>query len=451
MRQRWTLNVKGFGKIRSASVEVAPLVLFVGENNSGKSYLVSLLWGLLALGRGLFPREVPNNDTYRRCAELLCPGETNGVSPALQQALLDWFNVLLRQRRNELVREVFSYDDLSIEHLSLSAYRRTRPLTIRWDEREHDDGARFSSGADYVRFPWTPHQASSEAGKYRMLQYLCWKLIMDDMSAPLFPATNFGAGRRVEGETLYLPAARSGFMLTYPSLTAELMNAWGGGAVSSTFTLPVVRFLQGLTENRRAAKARLADIANDLEADILDGKVLSEESAINSYRFQARSAKSPIPYHVASSLVGELTPIVLFLRSTIRYRSLIIEEPEAHLHPAMQKTLTCALSRIVTRGVPVWCTTHSDTVFQQLNNLIKLGRHPERNELMREYGYTKDDLLLADEVRAYEFVTGTDGKTEVRALPMTEDGFAVPTFNNALIQLSNETLAFMQDDPDDVL
>lgn len=451
MRQRWTLNVKGFGKIRSASVEVAPLVLFVGENNAGKSYLVSLLWGLLALGRGLFPREAPSSDSYRRCAALLEPGQTTDVTPALQQALLDWFNTLLRQRRNDLVREVFSYEGLSIEHLSLSGYRRTKPLTVRWDEREQEDKARFSSGAHYVRFPWVPDQAPSEAEKYRMLQYLCWKLIMDDMSAPLFPAASFGGGRRVEGETLYLPAARSGFMLTYPSLTAELMNAWGGGVVTSTFTLPVVRFLQGLTENRRAANAKLADIADHLEASILDGKVLSEESAINSYRFQARAAKSPIPYHVASSLVGELTPIVLFLRSTIKYRSVIIEEPEAHLHPAMQKTLTCALSRIVTRGVPVWCTTHSDTVFQQVNNLIKLGRHPQRDALMREYGYTRDDLLAVDDVKAYEFVTGEGGWSEVKALPMTEDGFAVPTFNNALIQLSNETLAFMEDAPDNAL
>lgn len=334
--------------------------------------------------------------------------------------------------------------------MSISDYRRTRPLKIRWDEREQSEKVRFSSGADYVRFPWVAQQAQSEAEKYRMIQYLCWKLIMGDMSAPLFPAGNLGAGRRVEGETLYLPAARSGFMLTYASLTAELMNAWGGSAVSSTFTLPVVRFLQGLTENRRAVKSKLSDIADHLEANIMDGKVLSEESAINSYRFQARTAKTPIPYHVASSLVGELTPIVLFLRSTIKYRSLIIEEPEAHLHPAMQKTLTCALSQIVSRGVPVWCTTHSDTVFQQINNLIKLGNHPKRDELMEAYGYTKDDLLMMDEVKAYEFITDTNGKAEVKALTMTGDGFAVPTFNRALIDLSDETVAFMDGSQDAV-
>jgi len=253
-------------------------------------------------------------------------------------------------------------------------------------------------------------------------------------------------GRRVEGETLYLPAARSGFMLTYPSLTAELMEAWGGREISSTFTLPVVRFLQGLTENRRDQKAKLADIADYLESSILNGKVVSQEGPINSYLYQAEGSKAPLPYHVASSLVGELSPIIIFLRSKIRYRSVIIEEPEAHLHPAMQKRFACALSRIVSRGVPVWCTTHSETVFQQVNNLIKLNSHPDRKQLMTKYGYSDDDLLAPDQVRAYEFVTNAQGKSEVKPLEQTQDGFAVPTFNRALIELNEETLDFMQDE-----
>ena len=46
----WKLNVSGYGKIKSAEIEVKPLTLFVGDNNSGKSYLMSLLWGIQNLG-----------------------------------------------------------------------------------------------------------------------------------------------------------------------------------------------------------------------------------------------------------------------------------------------------------------------------------------------------------------------------------------------------------------
>jgi len=261
MKQRWTLNIKGFGKIHSAQVEIAPLVLFVGENNSGKSYLVSLLWGVLALGRGLFPKEPPGSDSYKACAALLEPGSTTKVDVRFEEALVEWFNSLLKSKKNELVREIFSHPGLGIEHLSISHYQRPKPLEVKWDEKKQDGSSRLSAGQGYVRFPFVAGQAPSEAEKYRMVQYLCWKLLMDDLSSPLFPIGGLSAGRRVEGETLYLPAARSGFMLTYRALTAELMEAWGGRQISSTFTLPVVRFLQGLTENRRGKRARLGDIA----------------------------------------------------------------------------------------------------------------------------------------------------------------------------------------------
>ena len=46
----WKLKVKEYGKIGSAEIEMTPLTLFVGDNNSGKSYLMSLLWGIQNLG-----------------------------------------------------------------------------------------------------------------------------------------------------------------------------------------------------------------------------------------------------------------------------------------------------------------------------------------------------------------------------------------------------------------
>ena len=46
----WKLMVENYGKIESAEIEMAPLTLFVGDNNSGKSYLLSLLWGIENLG-----------------------------------------------------------------------------------------------------------------------------------------------------------------------------------------------------------------------------------------------------------------------------------------------------------------------------------------------------------------------------------------------------------------
>ncbi|MDE6052375.1 MAG: ATP-binding protein, partial [Lachnospiraceae bacterium] len=43
----WTMHVEKFGKIESADIEVAPMTLFVGDNNSGKSYIMTLIYGLI--------------------------------------------------------------------------------------------------------------------------------------------------------------------------------------------------------------------------------------------------------------------------------------------------------------------------------------------------------------------------------------------------------------------
>ena len=50
----WKLSVEGFGKIKKAEIELAPMTLFVGDNNSGKSYLLSLAWAMHQLSDELF-------------------------------------------------------------------------------------------------------------------------------------------------------------------------------------------------------------------------------------------------------------------------------------------------------------------------------------------------------------------------------------------------------------
>src|SRR4051812_49105093 len=43
----WSVRIDDFGKIGEATIEMSPLVILVGKNNTGKSYIASLLWALL--------------------------------------------------------------------------------------------------------------------------------------------------------------------------------------------------------------------------------------------------------------------------------------------------------------------------------------------------------------------------------------------------------------------
>ena len=80
----------------------------------------------------------------------------------------------------------------------------------------------------------------------------------------------------------------------------------------------------------------------------------------------------------ASSMITELTPVVLYLRCRVSPGDvLIIEEPEAHLHPGMQTVFAREIARLVRSGVRVLMTTHSEWFLEQIGNLVRLSSLPE--------------------------------------------------------------------------
>ncbi len=73
-------------------------------------------------------------------------------------------------------------------------------------------------------------------------------------------------------------------------------------------------------------------------------------------------------------MISEFAPIILYLRHRVDQGDvLIIEEPEAHLHPSMQITLTRQLAALVNAGVRIIVTTHSTWMLKELANLIRLS------------------------------------------------------------------------------
>ena len=80
----------------------------------------------------------------------------------------------------------------------------------------------------------------------------------------------------------------------------------------------------------------------------------------------------------ASSMVSELAPVVVYLRYLVQPGDvLIIEEPESHLHPAMQAVFARELARLARSGIRVVVTTHSEWLLDQFANLVRLSALPE--------------------------------------------------------------------------
>jgi hypothetical protein len=86
-------------------------------------------------------------------------------------------------------------------------------------------------------------------------------------------------------------------------------------------------------------------------------------------------------------------------------------------------------------------TTHSDLIIQHINNMISLNDSPKQSELLKKYNYVKKDLIDYEKVRLYQFNTKRSGRvsrTILEEIECTENGFEIPTFNDALDRITEE-------------
>ena len=220
----------------------------------------------------------------------------------------------------------------------------------------------------------------------------------------------------------YLPADRAGVMHAHQVVVRSLIARASRTALRPDSPMPVLSgvlgdFMEQLValagSSRRAHRKNYDNLAQRLEQTLLRGAVRVEQSPINypSFVFQPNGWKRDLPLMNASSMVSELAPVVLYLRHVVQPGDLlIIEEPEAHLHPAMQVEFIRQLAAAVQSGVRILITTHSEWVLEELANLVRLSELPEE----RRGGIDDEDIVLSpDQVGAWFFEPSSEGNGSV--------------------------------------
>lgn len=440
MDKRWVLHVENFAKIKSADVEISPLMCFVGDNNSGKSYLMSLIWGILTLGKEIFPKNVSESKGYKPCESWLS-GNTNKdviITEEAAQLYINWFNEMLSYNKKTLLKKLFNFD-VEAEKIEIINYSRNNSASIKWDDR----ATRYSVVKNLIKFPVQENYTREELAK--MNAYICWNLLMANIASPLY--TPVVRGRRT-GEPIYLPASRTGFMLTYSQLLEKSIQTSFSTSEddgNSTLTLPYVDFLQLIIKFEPSEKTKHEDIIHFIEKEMTKGSISVKKDFVPVIKYKPSEGTKELPLFMASSVVSEVSPILLTLKSNIKFNAIIIEEPEAHLHPELQQKMAQVIIRLMNSGVPVWVTTHSETILQHMNNMIKLKKNKKVKELCAEYSYTKEDLVDTNDVRMYQFSKTEKRRTIIEKLECNDNGFVVPTFNKALHSIVEEVYAFQED------
>src|SRR5216683_414205 len=177
-------------------------------------------------------------------------------------------------------------------------------------------------------------------------------------------------------------------------------------------------FQCGLADREREAKKvptirAYMQLAQWLEKQILGGEVNFSTPEPDPRRviLFTPTDGDPLEIPVTSSMVKELSPLVLYLRYLASPGEwLIIDEPEMNLHPKAQAQLTEFLAMLVNAGLPVLITTHSPYIVDHLANLMKAAESTEPEAIQDKfYLQRKEAFISRYNVSVYSV---DQGKTE---------------------------------------
>jgi AAA15 family ATPase/GTPase len=150
-------------------------------------------------------------------------------------------------------------------------------------------------------------------------------------------------------------------------------------------------------------------VSEVLENDILDGK-LEREKTLRGNKINFRIAPNTlIDISIASSMVKELASLVLYLRYIARPNHLIvIDEPEMNLHPAAQVEIIEFLAMLVQAGLNVLITTHSPYIVDHLANLMQAAKYEDKESIKERFYLERTEAFIPQEkVSVYLFEDGT--------------------------------------------
>ena len=188
----------------------------------------------------------------------------------------------------------------------------------------------------------------------------------------------------VSRNAYYLPADRTGVMHAQRAVVGAVIDRASTAGILHTPAVPTLSGVMGdflreliqIGQSDERISSYGDELAAALERDVLNGAVAVERSDANypSFVYRQQGSTRALPMMNTSSMVSELAPVTLYLRHHVEPGdTLIIEEPESHLHPAMQAEFALHLARLVRAGIRIIVTTHSEWVLDQIANLVRMS------------------------------------------------------------------------------
>lgn len=418
------VRIDQLGRVRDSEILVSPLMVFSGESGLGKSYLALLchyFFELLINTSRLNHFFVDNNIDFNALSK-----EFNDAGTALEikkQDLEAW----MAKDAILYLRYMLGYDGISGKIEITLPENVPDVLTFTYKQEltglvnEEDIYTILSLGN--LRFRIQEKTQFDESPFAFLLRFVMIDYILGNY--------------QMLDSTFVLPPSRG------PILTEQILPTTG---MYSEF----LNDMAGL--NRTKPRPDTAsEIVLQLFRTILEGEVKKEET---TYIYTTNDTSMPVSAAAAS--IREIAPLqILAKKQDVSKCAILVEEPEAHLHPLKQRMMADIIGALSHNGAIMQITTHSDYFLRRLNELIMFAKAKkatddvDKLEVLSKKVNIEDGMSIDESVIGAYLLKKQDDGTSVAIKQDLGNGIPFSAFREAITDnINNQDILeeFLQDD-----
>ena len=406
------VRIDQLGRIRDSEILVSPLMVFSGESGLGKSYLALLchyFFELLINTSRLNHFFVDNNIDFNILSK-----DFKDVGTALEikkQDLEAW----MAKDAILYLRYMLGYDGISgqIEITLPESVPDTMAFTYKNELTGLVDKEEIYTilSLGNLRFRIQEKTQFDESPFAFLLRFVLIDYI-------------FGNYQMLDS-TFVLPPSRG------PILTEQIIPTTG---MYSEF----LSDMAGL--NRIKPRPDTAsEIVLKLFRTILEGEVDKEET---TYIYTTNDASMPVSAAAAS--IREIAPLqILAKKQDVSRCAILVEEPEAHLHPLKQRMMADIIGALSHNGAIMQITTHSDYFLRRLNELIMFAKakkttdDPDKLRTLSEKVNIVEDMSIDESIIGAYLLRKQADNTSIAVKQDISNGIPFAAFRDAILDNMN--------------
>lgn len=406
------VRIDQLGRIRDSEILVSPLMVFSGESGLGKSYLALLchyFFELLINTSRLNHFFVDNNIDFNILSK-----DFKDVGTALEikkQDLEAW----MAKDAILYLRYMLGYDGISgqIEITLPESVPDTMAFTYKNELTGLVDKEEIYTilSLGNLRFRIQEKTQFDESPFAFLLRFVLIDYI-------------FGNYQMLDS-TFVLPPSRG------PILTEQIIPTTG---MYSEF----LNDMAGL--NRIKPRPDTAsEIVLELFRTILEGEVDKEET---TYIYTTNDASMPVSAAAAS--IREIAPLqILAKKQDVSRCAILVEEPEAHLHPLKQRMMADIIGALSHNGAIMQITTHSDYFLRRLNELIMFAKakkttdDPDKLRTLSEKVNIVEDMSIDESIIGAYLLRKQADNMSIAVKQDISNGIPFAAFRDAILDNMN--------------